>query len=294
MQVLGGRPQALNEEGQLIVKGLKPGESRFLRMTLEGGREKEDALVVFSEKVGPAIVNGFAVAAQTRSAEDVHRYLVQRALSVYTRAGAFGFPGTAKLVTNARALLKKRIAQRAYVAFVQASQEMDHGIAKELMARLGSSGDPFGLAVSQKELTTALASGNAAAIQSHHGAFLEGLDALLTTLDIREGDLSDVCQNVRWQAELFRARKLSGLNAGKRVITRSERFVDDFAARKTTVESYPALIKELLPGLREAAKALRSDALAERAKALADEPDPKTLQRRHWEYLDTLSDLVTG
>jgi hypothetical protein len=293
VQVLGGRPQELKEEGQLIVRGLKPGESRFLRVTLDGARGKEDALVVFSEKVGPAIVNGFAVVAQTRSAEEVHAFLVQRALSVYTRAGAFDLPGTAKLVTRARALLRRRIPQRAYVEFVQASHEPDHGIAKELMARLGGRGDPFALAASQKELETALSRGNAAAIQSHHGAFLEGLDALLTTLDIREGDLSDVCQNVRWQAELFRAQKLSGLNSGKRVITRSERFVDDFAARKTTVERYPALVKELLPGLREAAKALRSDALAERAKALADEPDPKKLQRRHWEYLDTLSDLVT-
>ena len=294
VQILGGRPQELKEEGRLIVKGLRPGESRFVRVTLEGAREREDAVVVFSEMVGTAIVNGFAVSAQTRSAEEVHRFLVQRANSVYTRAGAYGVPGTAKLVTRARALLKRRIPQRAYVDFVQACQEMDHGIAKELMGRLGSGGDPFALAASLKELETALRSGKAAAIQTHHGAFLEGIDALLTTLDLREGDLADVCQNLRWQADLFRSKKLSGLNSGKRVISRSEKFVDSFAARKVTVDDYPKLMSELLPGLREAGKALKSDALIEHATAIRDASDPKTLQRRHWEYLDTLADLVAG
>jgi hypothetical protein len=295
VQVLGGRPQELKEEGQLVVKGLKPGESRFVRVTLQGARGREDALVVFSEMVGTAIVNGFAVSAQTRSAEEVHRFLVQRALSVHTRAQAFGVPGTAKLVARARTLLrKKRIPQRAYVEFVQASQEMDHGIATELMERLGDGGDPFALAASERELADALRSGNAAATQCHHGAFLEGLDALLTTLDIRDGDLSDVCQNLRWQAELFGARELSGLNSRKRVISRSEKFCEAFAARQTTVDDYPKLMTDVLSGLREAAKALRNKTLAEQAEAIKGIEDPKTLQRRHWEYLDTLAGLVTA
>jgi hypothetical protein len=293
VQVLGGRPQELKAEGRLILKGLKPGESRFVRVTLEGARGREDALVVFSEMVGTAVVNGFAVLAQTRSAEEVHRFLVQRALSVYRRAGALGVRGTAKRMTSARALLKKRIPQRAYVEFVQACQEMDHGMAKEFRGRLGSGGDPFALAVSQKELATALRSGKGAAIQTHHGAFLEGIDALLTTLDIREGDLADVCQNLRWQAELFGAKKLSGLSSRRRVISRSEGFVEAFAARKATVDDYPKLMAELLTGLREAAKTLKNKALAAQAEAIKGVEDPKTLQRRHWEYLDTLAGLVT-
>lgn len=294
VQVLGGRPQQLQEEGQLVVRDMKPGESRFVRVTLEGGRERQEALVVFSEKVGTAFVNGFAISAQPGSLEDVSRFLVRRAHSVYTRAGAFGVPGTAKLVKSARALLKKRITEPAYVGFVETCRTVDPEIAKELRGRLGGSGDQFALAAAEKGVVTALASGDVPAIQSHHGAFVEGLDALLTTLDIREGDLADVCQNVRWQAELFRARKLSGVNAGRRVISRSEKFVDAFAARKATVDDYPKLMTDLLSGLREATKVLKSDALAERAKAIGEAPDPKTLQRRHWEYLDTLAELVTS
>jgi hypothetical protein len=218
---------------------------------------------------------------------------VQRALSVYTRAAAFGVGGTARRVESARALLRKRITERAYVQFVEACRTVDPEIAKELRGRLGSSGDPFALAAAEKGVDTALGSGGVPAIQSHHGAFLEGLDALLTTLDIREGDLADVCQNVRWQAELFRAKKLSGVNAGRRVVARSEKFVDAFAARKASVDDYAKLMADVFTGLREAAKVLKSKTLAEQANAVRAAGDPKMLQRRHWEYLDTLAGLVT-
>lgn len=294
VQLIGGKPQQFKSSGRLVLRGLKPGESRFVRVTLGGARDKQDALVVFSEMVGNAVVNGFAISAQLRSPAEVARYLAQRALSVYTRAGAFGVRDAAKLAKLARPLLKVKNPETAYVDFVRKSQEPDHGIAKELLARLGGSGDPFGLAASLRALAAALESGDVSAIQSHHGAFLEGVDAILTTVDVRDGDLADVCQNVRWQADLFRLKKLSGLNSGKRVITSSEKFVAAFAAHKVTTDDYPKLIADLLPALGEAAKALKSDALAQHVVAMREAADTKALQRRHWEFLDVLADLVTG
>jgi hypothetical protein len=119
---------------------------------------------------------------------------------------------------------------------------------------------------------------------------LEALDAVLTTLDIRDGDLADVCQNVRWQADLFRSRKLERLS--KRVVPPSERFVEAFAAREVTTGDYPKLIAGLLPALKEAAAALKSEELAEAVRAMQDVSAAKKLQRRHWEYLNLLADLV--
>lgn len=294
LQLIGGKPQALGDSGRLVVRGLKPGESRFVRVTLGGGKDREqDALVVFNEMVGNAIVNGFAVSAQPRSSADTARFLVQRALSVYTRAEAVGVREAAGAVKRARALLKGKVPDQAYLKFVGAANEVDPQIAKQIQGRLGQ-GDPFGLAASQKGVQGALDAKDVPALQSHHGAFLEALDAILTTVDLRDGDLADVPQNLRWQADLFRAPKLSGLSAAKRVVSRSEAFVDAFAARKVTTEDYPELIAKLLPALREAAKVLKSDPLAQEANALREAPDARTLQRRHWEYLDTLSGLVTG
>jgi len=244
--------------------------------------------------VGNAIVNGFAVSAQTRPRGDVSRFLVQRALSVYTRAKAFGVGEAAELAKEARDLLKARIPDRRYVEFVKTCTNLDPRIAKEIAGRLGGRGDPFGLAASEKGVRTALRSDGVPALQSHHGALLEAFDAILTTVDIREGDLADVSQNVRWQAELFGSRKLSGLTARKRVITRSEEFVEAFAARKVTVDDYPKLMAGLLSGLRQAGKTLKSDELVQQVAAMRDARNAKTLQRRHWEYLDTLADLVTG
>ena len=37
---------------------------------------------------------------------------------------------------------------------------------------------------------------------------------------------------------------------------------------------------------------MKSDALIDQVSAIRDAADPKALQRRHWEYLDTLAGLV--
>lgn len=296
LQVIGGKPQPVRSSGRIVLKELKPGESRFLRVTLGGARDgKQDSLLVVSEMVGNRVVNGFAVSAQTRASADVARYLVRRAVSVYTRAGAFGIRGAAKLAKQVQALAKQKNPERAYVEFVRkAAEQADDVVVKEIVGRLGGRGDPFGLATSQKSVLSALRVGDGPGVQSHHGAFLEGVDAALTTLDLREGDLADVCQNLRWQADLFRAKKLSGLNSRKRVISSSEKFVADFAARRVATDNYPKLMASLLPALREAAKALKSDSLAQQIVAMRDATDARALQRRHWEFLDTLADLVTG
>jgi hypothetical protein len=293
LQQVGSRPQELKDSGQLVLRDLKPGESRFVRVTLAGGEDGgRDALVVFNEMVGNAIVNGFAISAQTRAQGEVSRFLLQRALSVYTRAEAFRVDGAAELAKAAGALLKQKSPEKGYVDFVQTAQDLDSQIAKEIAGRLGGRGDPFGLAASNGGVRKALSANDVPAIQSNHGAFLEGVDAALTTLDIREGDLADVCQNLRWQADLFGSRKLASLSSAKRVISRSTKFVDAFAAREVTADDYPELMKALLPALRGAGKTLKSDALIDQVSAIRDAADPKALQRRHWEYLDTLAGLV--
>lgn len=293
VQIVGQRAQALKDSGRLVVRDLRPGESRFVKVTLAGTkRRQQEALVFFNEVVGNTIVNGFGVSAQTRSTDDVTQYVIRRAHSVYTRAAAFGAREAAKLAGQARSSLKKKVPERAYVEFVRTCRELDPRIAKEIGARLEGGGDPFGLAAAQKGVLAALRAGDVPAIQAQHGAFLEGLDALLTIVDIREGDLTDIPQNLRWQAELFRSKRLSTVRSGKQVISRSERFVEAFSARKVGAGDYPMLVAELLPALRNAAKTLQNDPLLQRADAMGEEVDPKALQRRHWEYLDALAELT--
>lgn len=295
IQVIGARAKALTDSGSLVVPDLRPGESRFVRVTLQAGKDrKQDALVVFHEMVDNTAVNGFAIAAQTRSPEEVSAYLLRRATSIYTRVDAFGAGDAAKLAKRARALLKGKVSEKAYVDFVRACQLLDPQIVKEIGGRLGR-GDPFGLAASQKGLLAALKANDAPAIQSHQGAFLEAVDSALTTLEKEDGDLADVCQMLRWQAELFRTETLAGLPSARRIAARSEKFVDAFAARKMTAADYPELMVRVLVGLKEAAAALKSEQLAEELGAIRDAlQEPKTLQRRHRAYLSTLADLLPG
>ena len=217
---------------------------------------------------------------------------MHRAVSVYTRAQAFKIPEAAPLIKQARTLLKTKPSDKAYVKFAKGAVGVDAQIAKQFGPRLGRA-DTFGLAASQKGLADALKAGNVAAILSYHGEFLESADSLLTTLDKRDGDLGDVCQNLRWQAELFGTKRLAKVASAKRVVALSERFVGAFGERKVTVDDYPPLIKSLVPALKAAATALKSDPLARHVGPITDAlHDAKALQRRHWEYLDTLAGIV--
>ena len=100
-------------------------------------------------------------------------------------------------------------------------------------------------------------------------------------------------QNLRWQAALFGTKHLANVPSAKRVVALSEKFVGAFGERKATVADYPALMKSLVPALKAAATALKSDPLAQRVGPITDAlHDAKALQRRHWEYLDTLAGIV--
>ena len=293
LQLVGGRPQEVSDAGRLVVPDLKPGESRFLRVTLAGDQDaKRDAEVAFNEMVGNAVVNGFSISAQTRPQNEVAGFLLQRALSVYVRAESFAIDAAAEPAKQARMLLKRKSLVKAYGSLVRSAQERDSRITEEIRGRLGEQGDPFGLEQSAEALRKALGEDDVPATYSNHGAFLEGIDAALTTLDIREGDLADVCQNLRWQAHLFRSERLTRVRAAKRVVSRSEDFVDSFAAREVTTKDYPKVMNDVLPALRQVGKALGTEALAEPVRGIRDAKTPKELQRRHWEYLDTLAGLV--
>jgi len=291
--LVGGRPLPLRAAGKVVVPNLLPGEHRWVRLTLEAGKDpKLDALVAFSEMVGTTAVNGFAVAAQLRSSKEVSIYLLERAASVYTRLQAFGVREAGPLAKMARTLLKDATPDKRYLTFVRDCQKLHPEIVKQVSKRLGR-GDPFGLGATLEELNAALKAQTPARIQSHHGALLEAIDSILTTLDKRQGDLADICQNLRWQIELFSSKRLSGLRSTRRLLTESAKFVENFATRKVSARGYPGLMKGLLGALNDAATLLKSDPMAKGVDAIRDaKGDAKTLQRRHWEYLAVLADLV--
>lgn len=291
----GGRAVTLSESGRLVVPGLLPGEHRWVRVTLRsGGNAEQDTMVVFSEMVGNLAVNGFAIAARLQSEDEVSGYLVGRALSVYTRLDAFGLPDADRLAAKARDILKDKVAAKTFIAFITACEELHPQWIKTLLDRLGGK-DLFDLGASRKALAIALEGKDLAGVQAHAGALLEGIDSLLTTLDKHQGDLADICQNLRWQVVLFSGKKLSRLPSARKLVERSNKFVEGFAARQVSASDYPALMDQTLGALKGAAVALKDKPLTELVGAIVETlRDAKALQRRHWEYLVALAALLGG
>lgn len=291
--VAGARAESLRGAGRLVLPKLGPGEHRWLRVTLfASGDEKRESTVAFQEMVGQLAVNGFAVASQLRSEPEVSGYLVGRALSVATRLEAFGYADAAPMVKRARALLDDKVKPQAFTELVAACVEPLQGWTGKLLARAGGA-DEFGLVATSKALRKALAEKSVPLVQSNFGELLEGLDALLTSLDIADGDLADVCQNLRWQAQLFAHRRLARLRPAPLLVKQSLEFVEAFGLRKVGSGDYPEFLRRSLDALRQAAELLRSAPLVERVKGLERAPaDAKVLQRRHWEYLRDLSGVL--
>jgi hypothetical protein len=289
VSLLGGRAQTLKGSGTLVVPGLLPGEHRWVRMTLGGDKAEREAGVEFAEMVGNVAVNGFAVVARSAPRGEVSAYVLDRAISIYTRLAALKVRQADELAEQARKIRQRKVSDAAYLKFAQEASQSQLELAKMFGGRLGGR-DQFGFGATHRSMIEALDRRDIDGVQSHHGAFLESLDAVLTSLDRQAGDLGDVCQNLRWQAELFAQKRLVRLPAAHRVVRESLAFVTAFGDRKVTFRDYPEAMRAMLDGLREAVDALRNRDLPSLLEAIENAlDDPKALQRRHWEYLAAIS-----
>lgn len=290
----GARAQSLRGAGRVVVPKVAPGEDRWVRVTLfASGDEKRDSVVAFSEMVGNLAVNGFGVAAQQRPEEDVSAYLVGRMLSVATRLKAIGDPAATKVAKRAQELLRERkLPAQTFTGFV--AELAGEQLPKWIEGLVGRSGgkDELGLGESAAALKEGLARKSTPLVQSRFGEVVEGIDALLTSIGKLQGDLAEICQNLRWQADLFRDPRFARLRPAQALVKQSLQFVDDYGARRIGPDGYPAVVTRQLDVLKQAAEMLRAKPLAERAKGVeAALGDAALLQRRHWEYLSELADV---
>lgn len=292
LAVVGGRAETKRTEGRIVLADMLPGENRWVAVRLAGAGRRKTATVVFDEMVGNVPVNGFGIAVPVASSKDVIRHLLGRAVSVLSRLAEEGGGDEATAhAERAQAVLEGRADEAAFVRFVADVAPLQIGMAERLVAGQGGS-DVLKLATAHRSLEKALDTRDLAGVLSHEGALLEGLDMLVTTAQKGRGDLADVCQTVRWQADLFRSPELIRIPNARRLIKLSDAFVGDFPIRRVDSGDYPVLVRAVLPVLRAAAEASGSDTLPERVEALAEAlGDPQATQLRHREYLADLAGL---
>jgi hypothetical protein len=273
IEVAGREQVTVERQGRIELADMQPGENRWIRVTFDGshGEVGEALPLTFFEMAGNVAVNGFAIAPQTMPLRDVIRYDLEHHRSVFARMAALlGSDAAANESRAAAKLLRtnKRVAEGDYVAFVKAHAKALQAAVAAASKRVGWQPPPAG------ELT----SGGVPAIAATHLSALNDLDAVLTAVQLADGDPADILQNVRWQEALFR-----GVKGGGAVVAASREFIDGYTRRRLSNDDYPHFLKAQTDELRRAVAGKDLAGAIEEIERHLD--SPRAAQKAHRAFL---------
>ncbi|MGH2703795.1 MAG: hypothetical protein ACRDJ4_01465 [Actinomycetota bacterium] len=290
-----GERASSRPDGTLLLKGMEPGENRWVSLTVEAESAKAHPLpVVFEEVVGGAVVNGFAIAPQPMPlAEMIRRNLEFHAFSFGRMAAAFGIEEAAECAEAARKLADaKRLPAARYLAFLSARGASMSDCCQRLVG-MSERKDPFTLRPTLASLARAVRAGDAERVAPLHATLAHKLDAFQTMLQKDAGDPADILQMVEWQRRLYgELPELRRLGASVGFQVQSQEFVRSYESHKVGNDAYPNLIRSVCEALEEAAEALPRLGLRERLERLRGAlGSPARLQRAHRDVLLALASL---
>ncbi|MFP3556909.1 sialidase family protein [Paraburkholderia sp. SIMBA_049] len=294
LALAGEREQAFESDMMLTVRGMAPGENRWLRVSLAppGGAQGEVLAVFFDELVAGKAVNGFGIGAHIGTDKDVARALLERHRSVFTRLAAMIVSDTAQMMAHRAAELcgGKPLTLKAAMSFVAREFEaMTALVARQAEA---SRNDPFELARALKVVHGALGGGRPENVAIAYASLLERLDSSLTSHQLAKGDPADVVQNVRWQAELYaRSPRLRQLECAREICESSQAYVRACGERRAGLRDYANVIQSQLSCFAQTADALGTKGLKEIVdKIPAQLDDLASLQHLHRRFLLAIDD----
>ena len=149
LEVIGARRQALRGQGEIVLPQVRPGENRWIGVTLSGVSGRTQSTVVFEEMVGTTVVNGFGIQAALRSHNAVARHLLRRCTSVFTRlASVLGIDTFLDLAAKSRELADSKPTAKTYAAFVSDVQQQISEAASSLVKQITR--DPFRITATVK------------------------------------------------------------------------------------------------------------------------------------------------
>ena len=293
------RPEPMGIDGSLTTPVMNPCENRWLEVSVAAPSGGQEPLPIeFFERVGNAAVNGFAIAVQPVSLDEMAHDVVAMHARVFLRAAALLSSDAAKAESAFAAEID---ANQDLTATVYAKSMADRGnpvlaVVQELIER-ADLGDPLELREAAEAVAKSWSQTDASAALPQHSSLLHGLDAFLTMAQKRGGDTADIVQTLEWQREIL-ARVVTGEDQSAPVLARDalddgvQRFVDSFRARELHVEDYPEFVQQSLPSLR-----ILVEYFAEHDCDLSDEfqqlertRDPSALQRWHCEFVRKVQD----
>lgn len=252
---------------------MRPGESRWVEITGDGGALTRDASVEIYEVVRSTPVNGYSFVFHPAPMNDVvHDNLVQHG-ALMARLAALGVSGAKDQTERTRQMLSmKYLDPAAMMKFVRAGLAVLRSGVKLPNSPTPAS-DPFAIADGVKALEKI---DDGAAFAAAHRSLLNRADALVSMIRKQSGDTADVWQMVRTQRERFS----SGRFASPEVVRLS-----DALLRRPLASAYGTFMQQVLPYLQKTATASGDKELLSRYKTLAAARSVEAIEGAHRDFL---------
>lgn len=285
IQGVGGRVQ--QEQGRVVLPAMTPGENRWVSVTvpMSGNQQVgEQVAVNFFEMVGDQAVNGFTIAVDRKAVEEAGvEGLRLLAVNLYRLGRLTGQQPPIDLSKELHAATgTPKIDAAKYVDLVRSTYPRYREWLSALLERSGT--DPFMIAERVAKAGSTLDSGDANRIYPEESDLDHAVDAYLTYLDKQRGDVADVAQNMRWQADVLEALKRRTGDASD-VIKLSRDFDEGYATRRLSLDDYGRYVERTLPGLRRLNEMLHLGQENNLERMAASLSRPQALQAAHRAFL---------
>jgi hypothetical protein len=296
IRVIGGTSAPFRPGDTFELPEMQPGENRWvgLSFTTTAGKEGDVLPVEFFEMVGSTPVNGFVLEAQLASITKTMLQNLEIHRSVLTRLAAGGFDPRAQPEADAAQRLidlGERILESDYFDFVRSSS-----LSSLASLYVGTADDPFAIRGAVSGLASAVGTGVVDQVAVAHPALLNRLDSLVTQRALAKGDVADILQMVRWQAELYSRMPATLAPAcSSSLIDQSRAFIDAYQQRRAGAREYLDFIRGQVACFHDTAKVLgASGEAAEKAIAAMESnlSNPTGLEKAHRDFLLLLQGAV--
>jgi len=290
VMVINGRVTKEAGNNGLILSAMKPGETRFLKISYPITGNKEGAVfpVGFGELRNGVQVNGFTVARDYASVEKVIMQNLRYESLVFRRVSKLYGSQEAEQVSKEDLVFieKNKPSEGDYLSICKRNLSLLKSVTKQVLSKAPI--DPFGLAAALTRIDSMLAAKKANELMISQLSFLNALDAYLTSIELQKGNIADYLQTIYIQKDIAQKmldRKKS--DAAAKLLEQSASFILQVEQHKKSVNDYSGHVKEVLPLLKECLKLSGNSALLMKQLSQLEESlgDSRTLQGVHLGFL---------
>ena len=297
VQVINSREKAVATNNGLLLANMKPGETRFIRITypIYGNTEGIIFPVGFGETKNGVMQNGFTVARDYSTLDKVIAQNLKYESLVLRRI--------AKLYNNSDAerimkydlefLDKNQLTAEYYYSFYKKNVALLKSITKQVL--VNAPNDPFGLFAALSHVDSMLVLKKASDLATWQLSYLNALDAYLTTIELGKGNTADYLQTVYVQkdiAELMISKKK--FDAAEKLAAQSEEFIQSVEERQRSLIDYGDHVKKVLPLLKDCVSKIANNTILMKQLSKVEESlgDARGLQKVHLAFLLLLRNSV--